>query len=65
VQRAVRRLTARPEGDRIVLIGLDGERHLRWTFDDIRADAFVWRGEQSTDGGATFRLIEEMRLRRT
>jgi hypothetical protein len=64
MQRAVRRLTARPEGERIVLEGVDGERHLRWTFDDITPDAFVWRGEESTDGGATYRLAEEMHLRR-
>jgi hypothetical protein len=64
VQRAVRRLVAVAEGKRIVLTGIDGDRHLRWTFDDITDDRFVWRGEESTDGGASFRLAEEMRLKR-
>jgi hypothetical protein len=43
---------------------LSGDKHLRWSFNDITPDAFVWRGEHSTDGGASFRLVEEMRLRR-
>lgn len=64
VQRAVRQLVARPEEGRIVITGVSGERHLRWTFNEIAPASFVWRGEQSTDGGATFRLAEEMRLRR-
>jgi hypothetical protein len=37
---------------------------LRWSFNDITPYRFVWRGEQSTDGGGSFRLAEEMRLRR-
>jgi hypothetical protein len=64
VHRAVRHLHGGPEGERIVLTGVSGDRHLRWSFNDITPDAFVWRGEQSTDGGATFRLAEEMRLTR-
>jgi hypothetical protein len=64
VHRAVRHLHGGPEGERIVLTGVSGVRHLRWSFNDIAPDAFVWRGEQSTDGGATFRLAEEMRLTR-
>ena len=64
VQRAVRQLVGRAEGERIVITGVSGERQLRWTFNDITPDSFVWRGEQSTDGGDSFRLAEEMRLRR-
>jgi hypothetical protein len=64
VQRAVRQLVGRAEGGRIVITGISGERQLRWTFNDIAPDSFVWRGEESTDGGASFRLAEEMRLRR-
>jgi hypothetical protein len=62
VHRAVRHLHGGPEGGRIVLTGVSGDRHLRWSFNDITPDAFVWRGEQSTDSGATFRVAEEMRL---
>jgi hypothetical protein len=64
VQRAVRHLNGRPEGERIVITGADGGRYLRWSFNNIEPDAFVWRGEQSSDGGTTFRLAEEMRLSR-
>lgn len=64
VQRAVRNLQGVAEGERIVITGADGDRHLRWSFNDIAADSFVWRGEQSADGGASFRLAEEMRLTR-
>lgn len=64
VQRAVRRLSGGREGDRIVLLGADGDRRHRWTFNDISESSFVWRGEISTDAGATWRMAEEMRLRR-
>lgn len=55
----------RAEGDRIVLAGQasDGSRR-RWSFNDIRADSFVWRGEKSRDGGKTWRLVEEHQMRR-
>lgn len=53
------------EGDRIVLRGTDDEgATLRWSFNDIQADSFVWRGEKSRDGGKTWRLEEEHRMRR-
>jgi hypothetical protein len=38
---------------------------LRWSFNDIAPTSFVWRGELLTDGGASWPLAEEMRLRRT
>lgn len=53
------------EGDRIVLRGRDEEgAMLRWSFNDIQADSFTWRGETSRDGGKTWRLEEEHRMRR-
>lgn len=53
------------EGDRIVLRGLDGDGFpVRWSFNDMTADAFVWRGETSRDGGETWRLEEEHHMRR-
>lgn len=65
VQRAVRRLVARPEGDDIVLEGVDlGGRLMRWSFSEITADSFLWQGRSSHDGGRTWQLEEEMRLSR-
>lgn len=53
------------EGDRIVLRGKDTDgAQLRWSFNDITNDSFVWRGEQSRDGGKTWRLQEEHRMHR-
>jgi hypothetical protein len=65
VQRAVRRLSGGRVGDRIVLerTDADGRRH-RWSFNDIERSSFIWHGEISSDDGATWRLAEEMRLRR-
>lgn len=64
-QRAVRRLAARPDGDGIVLEGTDPAGHLlRWTFTEIRPDAFTWTGWESHDRGASWRRAEVMRLRR-
>ncbi len=53
------------EGDRIVLRGKDTDgSQLRWSFNEIQPDSFVWRGESSRDGGKTWRLEEEHRMRR-
>jgi hypothetical protein len=52
-------------GDRIVLEGVDVDGSpFRWSFNDIRRDSFLWRGEISSDGGKTWRLEQEMRLKR-
>jgi hypothetical protein len=56
---------ARKVGDEIVLRGRTDEGHpLRWIFSDITATAFRWRSEVSPDGGSTWRLTVEMRVRR-
>lgn len=53
------------EGGRIVLRGTDDEgAALRWSFNDIEAHSFVWRGEKSRDGGKTWRLEEEHHMKR-
>ncbi len=53
------------EGDRIVLRGVDDEGSmLRWSFNDIKADSFTWRGEKSRDGGKTWKLGEEHHMKR-
>lgn len=53
------------EGDRIVLRGKDDKGVLlRWSFNDIQPNSFVWRGESSYDGGKTWRLEEEHHMRR-
>jgi hypothetical protein len=52
------RFTGGPVGDdRFVLEthDIDGKEH-RWSYDDIRQDSFVWRDEESGDGGKTWRL---------
>jgi hypothetical protein len=59
------RMEGGAEGDRIVLRGHDDKGALlRWSFNDIRADSFVWRGETSHDGGKTWLLDEEHRMTR-
>ena len=53
------------ERDRIVLRGVDDENSmLRWSFNDIRSDSFIWRGEKSRDGGKTWKLEEEHHMKR-
>jgi hypothetical protein len=52
-------------GDRIVLTGVDADgARIRWSFNDIQPDSFVWRGETSRDGGTTWLLEEEHHMKR-
>ena len=52
-------------GDRIVLDGVNPDGSLRrWSFTEIQADSFVWRGERSEDGGATWRRNAEYLMSR-
>jgi hypothetical protein len=61
----VLRMEGGAEGDRIVLRGKDSTGVLlRWSFNDIQPNSFVWRGESSRDGGKTWRLEEEHHMRR-
>jgi hypothetical protein len=58
-------LEGRADGDRIVLEGTNKEgAQRRWSFNDIRPDSFVWRNQKSTDGGRTWRLMEEHHMTR-
>jgi len=53
--------SVKPVKDEIWLEGRDGEAALiRWTFSDIGADHFCWRGTISEDGGQTWHLEQEM-----
>jgi len=65
VSRRVERLSGGPAGGGIVLEGVrsDGNAQ-RWTFADIAADSFLWRGYISADGGANWFMNEEMRATR-
>lgn len=60
----VRRFIGRPAGNTILLDGLDEDPRERWSFRDITADSFTWRGEESTDGGETWVLNDEMHATR-
>jgi hypothetical protein len=62
----VRRLAGgRVGADRIVLFGQDDDGTLlRWSFNDIRPNAFTWRGENSRDGGKTWKMDEEHHMTR-
>jgi len=53
------------EGDRIVLRGEGEDGSLvRWSFNDIEPNSFVWRGERSYDQGQSWRLTGEYQMRR-
>jgi len=62
---AVTMLEGGGDSRRIVLEGDGGPRgRLRWSFNDIAANDFNWRGEVSADGGKTWRLRENHHMRR-
>jgi len=59
------KLTGGLEGDRIVLRGQDTDgSELRWSFNEMQPNSFVWRGESSHDGGKTWWLQEEHHMTR-
>jgi hypothetical protein len=64
VNGRVRRFVGRPIGDEIVLVSDEDDPQLRWRFTEITPDSFVWRGETSRDGGASWVLDEEMLITR-
>jgi hypothetical protein len=59
-------LVGRPDDGRIMQegAGTDG-RPIRWIFPEIAADQFRWEGYISDDGGAKWRLEQEMQARRS
>ncbi len=58
-------MIGRKQGDDIVQIGKGAEGNLiRWSFSEITASSFRWRGEVSADDGTTWRLNVEFLARR-
>lgn len=57
-------LIGRSVGDTVVAETCEGEPSRRWSFTDITPDSFVWRGEVSSDNGATWSLEQEMKAGR-
>ena len=54
-----------PEGNRIVLTGKTYNGGLlRWSFNDIQNDSFIWRGEVSADNGKNWKLKQEYHMKR-
>ena len=59
-------MIGRADGDDIVQQGNRADGQLvRWSFSEITENSFVWRGENSADGGVTWRLATEFTARRT
>ncbi len=63
---AIERFSGGAEGDdRIVLHRDEGNgRETRWSYVDIHPDSFIFRDEESRDGGQTWWLREEDRMTR-
>ncbi len=65
MQGAIKTLIGRKIGDEIVLERTTDEGYLvKWIFSEITANTFRWHSEESRDDGKTWRLREEMRIRR-
>lgn len=60
------RLTGGAVGpDRFVFATRDiNNKDTLWSFNDIRPDSFVWRDEESSDGGKTWKLQSEYHMKR-
>ena len=58
-------MIGRAQGEDIVQLGTRADGTLlRWSFSEITPDSFLWRGEVSTDQGATWRLNVEFTAKR-
>lgn len=59
------RLRECPADDRIVLDTQDfADKETRWPVNDIRPNSFVWREEESSDGGKTWELLAQHQMKR-
>jgi len=59
-------MIGRAEGDEIIQLGTRADGQLvRWSFSQITADSFLWRGEISDDGGLNWHMVTEFTARRT
>jgi len=58
------KLEGRRLGDDVVQVGLRDGRPIRWTFSDVRADAFRWQGHVLEPDGVSWRLEVDIRARR-
>jgi hypothetical protein len=58
-------MVGRAEGEEIVQDGTAADgRLIRWRFLEIEAASFLWRGEISSDQGASWRVVTEFRATR-
>ena len=65
VARSFLQMIGRAEDRDIVQLGTRPDGQLaRWSFADITANSFLWRGEVSADNGATWRVVTEFTARR-
>jgi hypothetical protein len=54
-----------PDGNRIIFNGKNYDGGiLRWSFNDIQENSFVWRGEVSNDKGKNWKLHQEHKMKR-
>ena len=63
VSGAMNHLEGVREGDRVVLHGEEDGHPIRWTFNEIRQNSFLWRGETCRNDG-TWSLEAEFRFNR-
>jgi hypothetical protein len=57
-------LEGRRQGDDVVQLGVRAGRPIRWTFSDILADSFTWRGHALRDDGNSWSLEVDIRFER-
>ena len=66
VTQSFLQMIGRADGDEIIQLGTRADGQLvRWSFSQITADSFLWRGQISADGGLNWRMVTEFTARRT
>lgn len=65
IRRSVQTFVARKAGEEIVLESTTKEGSPeRWVFSEIKPESFRWHSEETHDGGSSWVLTEEMRIRK-
>lgn len=64
VNHIYKEMVGRRVGDDVIQQGYSGGRAIKWTFTEVTARSFTWRGYHLADDGDTWVMVDEYRFER-